>query len=464
MSKLNISENLFLDVNELNHLVRFLEDDGYKRIIKQTVKNYGIVQNTANSNFAVTKVDDNGVTVAPGLAFDENLDAIVLRENKSLTLQNNVEHYICIRRSESHIEDGTVNISSNGVLTGLGTKFTDVLRGQPNFPTKVKFYGSSNNTQEYEVVNVTNNTNAMLAGDFVAENNLKYSVVGTFTPGAVIDATKKEIYTYDDCEVFVIDGDGVTTPTLNTNEYFVAKITYSSGILYITDIRYMNIFNYESVQAAGSVPFVNLINIFPKNLSKFTSPAGPIVTSEVELLMEFCYFIDSFTVSGNTITINSGVSNKYPTINDAPDGVFNGCYLFNKTNNTKALIADFTSGICTLIDSNIQIGQSDELYIIPNADEIEFELVLNTNSDNNYKKPLHFRSKIDDCYSRIRLVSNMDGSFVDPEVKINYRLINNNTNTLYSEIDACNYLDGIENTSKLYTVGGILIKVNALTL
>ena len=33
MSKLKISENLFLEVAELNRLVRFLGDDGYRLIL-----------------------------------------------------------------------------------------------------------------------------------------------------------------------------------------------------------------------------------------------------------------------------------------------------------------------------------------------------------------------------------------------------------------------------------------------
>ena len=461
MSKLNISENLFLGVNELNRFIEFLKDDGYKRILKQIVKNYGIVKNSTNSNFVVTKIDDNSVEISEGLAFNENLDAIVLNSPKTLTLQNNVEHYICIRYAESHLENGTVNISANGILTGSGTEFTKVLRGQPNFPTKIKFYGSVNNNQEYEVVSVTDNSNAKIVGDFVAENNLKYSVIGTFTPGAIIEADNKEIYSYDDCEVFVIDGDELTIPVLNNGEYFIAKITYSNSNLYVNDIRYMNIFNAESVlQSVGITPFFNLVNVLPKGLNSFTVPSGNVNSSLVELLFEFCYKIISFTINGNSITINNGKSNKYSIVNDIPDGVFNNCLLYNKTNNTRAIISNFTSRICTLIDSNIQITQNDELYIIPNANEIEIEIINTVNSETNYEYPIHFRAKVDDCYLRVLLTSEIGVNFVNPKVLINYRLINNNVNTLYYEMDSCNYFDGIDSQNKLYTNGGIIVKTN----
>ena len=463
MAKIKISENLFLGVNELNHLVKFLEDDGYKRIVKQIVKKYGIVQNSDNSNFVVSKVDNDSVTISSGLAIDGNVNIISLKESKTLELQNNVEHYICIRYSETHVEEGVVNISRNGVLSGFGTKFLEVLRGQPNFPTKIKFYNSEDNTQEYEVVNVTNNNTATLVGDFVPEEDLKYSVVGTFTPGAVIDADNKEIYVYDDCEVFVIDGDGISTPDLNDNEYFVAKITYNEGTLYVSDIRYLNIFNSEGVQT-NSVTFVNLVNLYPKMFNQFNSPSGVITTAGVELLMEFAYRIDSFTLSGDTITINSGTSNRYASIGDVPDSAFNGCILINKTNNTKALISDFSSGTCTLLDSSLQLTQNDELYIIPNADEIEFMVTNNSECEENYEYPKYFKVRVDNFYCRLFLISNLDDNtqFTNPEITINYRLIKDNVSTLFTEISSCNYYDGINSENRLYSSDGIIIDVYSL--
>ena len=40
MAKLKLSENLFLEVAELNRFRQFIEDDGWKRVIKSIIKSY----------------------------------------------------------------------------------------------------------------------------------------------------------------------------------------------------------------------------------------------------------------------------------------------------------------------------------------------------------------------------------------------------------------------------------------
>ena len=56
MSKLKLSSNLFLEVNELNRLVQFLKKDGYELAIKSLVKTFGIVQTAENNYYKVTTV------------------------------------------------------------------------------------------------------------------------------------------------------------------------------------------------------------------------------------------------------------------------------------------------------------------------------------------------------------------------------------------------------------------------
>ena len=78
MSRLKFSPNLFLEVNELNRLVKFLDDDGYKRAFKALVKSFGIVQNSSNSYFKTTikPGSSNVVIINSGLAFDTNMNAV----------------------------------------------------------------------------------------------------------------------------------------------------------------------------------------------------------------------------------------------------------------------------------------------------------------------------------------------------------------------------------------------------
>ena len=179
MSRLKFSSNLFLEVNELQRFNKFLEEDGWKRAMKAISKNFGIVENASNSYFKVTaRSGSNSVIVInAGIAFDSNMDAIVMTDDLELSVGNTGSNrWVILSRAVTNEEQGTVNINSDGSLSGIGTEFTKVLRGQPNFPVKVKFNSTSNNG-EYEVVSVTSDTSALLSGSFVNQSNIKYSVV-----------------------------------------------------------------------------------------------------------------------------------------------------------------------------------------------------------------------------------------------------------------------------------------------
>ena len=90
MSKLKISENLFLEVAELNRLVRFLKTEGYEQLVKSMVKSYGIVSNAENNYYKVTsKVGtSNSIIINPGIAFDSQLRAIKMENSLDMTITN----------------------------------------------------------------------------------------------------------------------------------------------------------------------------------------------------------------------------------------------------------------------------------------------------------------------------------------------------------------------------------------
>src|SRR5690606_6085630 len=103
-------------------------------------------------------------------------------------------------------------LSANGSLTGSGGELLTTLRGQPNFPSKIRFtkdelkYGPLLNTQDYDVLEVIDDNNAVLNGvSFQAEDNLSLSVVGTFTYGAPINPADKLIFNYDSVQVELVE-------------------------------------------------------------------------------------------------------------------------------------------------------------------------------------------------------------------------------------------------------------------
>lgn len=82
-----------------------------------------------------------------------------------ITLDYSTEkRWIVLSHDTTNEEIGTVKISKQGVLSGEGTEFLSVLRGQPNYPTKVRF-NSKINTGDYEVVEVNSDSEAVISGD-----------------------------------------------------------------------------------------------------------------------------------------------------------------------------------------------------------------------------------------------------------------------------------------------------------
>lgn len=379
MSKIKISDNLFLEVNELNHLVRFLAQDGWQRAFKTIVKRYGIVRNEENSNFKPTKTDNATVTLNAGLAFNDSMEAILLRESKDITItENSTKQWILIERNTTNYEEGTVSISPTGDLTGVGTRFLEVLRGQPNFPTKIAF-NSSNNPLFYEVVSVTSDTQAVISGILTAENNLRYKVGGTFTPGFNVTSDNIAIYEYDDCTVTVVASS--TVPALNEGQYIVASVVFADGVMSVTDERDRNYMvvtesDEDAMQYDGLNPFASITRITNLGLTSRNNM--------FEFVLEHGYTIDSYqysiTQSANVLTILAGHSNAIPSIGALYDTVFDGWILLNLKNMKSAKI---TQNIGTALyvptfTEDFLTGSDDRLVVLPDYDAIEYSVTVNS--------------------------------------------------------------------------------------
>ena len=83
MSKLKLSPNLFLEVNELSRLEKFLSDDGYKLIFKSLFSSFGIAREQNSDYFKVSYMEGSGnvIIVNSGIAIDENINIIILKKN-----------------------------------------------------------------------------------------------------------------------------------------------------------------------------------------------------------------------------------------------------------------------------------------------------------------------------------------------------------------------------------------------
>lgn len=438
MSRLKFSSNLFLEVNELQRFNKFLEEDGWKRAMKAISKNFGIVENASNSYFKVTpRAGSNSVIVInAGIAFDSNMDAIVMTDDLELSVGNTGSNrWVILSRAVTNEEQGTVSINSDGSLSGIGTEFTKVLRGQPNFPVKVKFNSTSNNG-EYEVVSVTSDTSALLSGSFVNQSNIKYSVIGTFTPGFQPTENNKMIYEYDSYNIEVVDSED--RPAVSGDEFILAMISFdASGSMNVSDERIRYMFNNPYTQSDESDnstdPLVSLLS---------TGVVGGIhavgsAAAEFELIMEHGYTVTRHelltTSTSNTFNIISGQSNFLGTGN-IPDGMFRGWLLVNRANMKYALIDDNSNKSLYIsnLDTSIILDSGNDFIIVPNCNEIEYEVTVSNNVDRP-NIPFYFRSSIWNLYTRAKVhafypsndVENFDNQVT---ITIKYRLMDNSGN------------------------------------
>jgi hypothetical protein len=413
-----------------------MEEDGWKRAMKAITKNFGIVENASNTYFKVTsKARSNSVIVInAGLAFDSNMDAIVMKEDLELSVANTGQNrWVILSRGVTNQEKGTVNVNSDGSLSGIGTEFTKVLRGQPNFPVKVKL-DSTQNTEEYEVVSVSSDTSALLSGSFVNENGMKYSVIGTFTPGFQPTDENKMIYEYDSYSISVVDS--ADRPTISSDEFILAMISFNeSGAMSVSDERINHMFNNPYVQSSAESDTATdpLVSLLSTGIVGGIRSVGS-VAAEIELIMEHGYTITRYelqtTSTSNTFVILNGQCNFLSTGN-IPDSMFKGWLLVNRANMKYAVIDDNSnkSLFISNFDSSIIQENNNDFIVVPNFLEIEYEVKVSGNIDRP-AIPFYFRSSVWNLYTRAKVYAYFPSEDVENfsdevTISVKYRLMDN---------------------------------------
>lgn len=452
MSRLKLSPNLFIEVNELNKLIDFLENNGYKLIVKQLVKEFGIAQDKNNTMFKVSHKSgtDNVVTINAGVAIDSNINLIRLLENVDVTIPETEDRqWIAVSYATTNDEEGVVNISSQGNLSGVGTKFLSVLRGQPNFPTKVKF-SSSHNIEEYEVVDVTSDTEATLAGSFAEERELKYQVIGTFTPGFQPNDADKMIYEYDSCMIHIINS--AERPELDEDTFIIACVDFENGINVIDERT--QLFN-KKVEIEGAETIVNN-NPFV-SLSRTKLFNGRVL----DIQFEWGYKINKYeltnTATTNIIDILNGHSNYIPSTN-IPDNTFNGWKLLNRKNMVSVDI-DYNKAnslYISVLSSALITGEDDDFIIVPNFKDIEVEAkVTGTNYDDDAPN-FYFKFSILNRKSRLHIPI----EYLDTFVELKYRMIDTDNKTTVFQDFAITQFENINKEKETLGDSSFTIYVN----
>lgn len=381
MSYLKFVPDLFVESQELNRFKKFLDDDGFRKIFLQNSVSFGLFNNSIQGNFTNFKISQgtNPGTIqgAAGVAIDSSGRLITKAAFDNFSLINDNQYYwVKVAFQYSSTEQGTVSIDTAGNLSGSGTLFTEILRGNPNIPSRIKFVGSALNTGEYDVTEVVSNTSCILSGVFSAESNLQYAVVGSFTPGTIIPSLNKEIFQYDSCLMTLVLETVTNTPPSFTSgsEFYIARVRRNGVTLNIEDKRndlYQSVTGYQiNVFPDTDNPLLGVTSI------KFDDVNNPRNKNLVNV--EWAFSSDNWTIDTNTnkVTLNSGSGGKFLTTADFTNGDFNGWRLYLKDGGYLLISSSSKSGsqINLTVDVLDATRFSDTTYkitVAPNVEEIE---------------------------------------------------------------------------------------------
>lgn len=252
MGKLNVNRNIFLEKEELLRFQKFLGTDNIiQQVMLDNTSSWGIVRTVFSGespDFKVEVGSNLGTIKIASLskAVDKNKNLIYQEPIDNISVPENNYYWVKISHKFNYSEAGECSINTNGQLTGINTKFLEVLRGQSTeVPVKVKFYkenGATNN-QIYEIVSVDSDNSALLLGNtFVNELGLKLIVIGSTPVGEnLTDDQKLGLYWYDSCNIELIQeetlGQPPVTGYLIDEDFYIARIINNSGTVTIEDKR-----------------------------------------------------------------------------------------------------------------------------------------------------------------------------------------------------------------------------------
>lgn len=400
MSYLKFGSDEFLETLELKRFKKFLVDEGHKAELLANTALFGIIKNDTDSLFNDFKVvpgtNANTVKIKTGKAVDLNGNIITLNEDVDNVLIPNQtnKYWLFIRHRFDPREVGTVSVNTDGTLTGVGTKFTEVLRGiNTRFPIKIKFTNAVTNTGEYTITDVIDDTNAVLnvaSGVLASESDLKYSVIGSFTEGYVVPEEDKQIYQYDGCQLndlpldspdvkYVVEAILNTQPDkLSPEDIFIARVWRDSDTneLIIEDKRN----EIWTTQAEYKMSFLqSLTNETSKIVGVESVKWLPIGTTreynEVNIGWGFRSTVYTVNSTLNKVTIQNGQGGWYKSNNAAATGAFNGMRFYWNNGEYSKIISSTKVGsthelILEKLDmSNYSLGT--EVFIVPNVESIE---------------------------------------------------------------------------------------------
>lgn len=397
------SPGLFLEKVELERFRKSLDEKGFRLLLLNNTLKFGLIDKQYfNTNKAVVDPFNNGkVYESAGLsiahnelsAIDKNGNFIYKAATSNISVPGDSNWYwVKIKHQYTSKELGTFSIDDRGNLTGdSASELLSILRGQPYFPSRVKFTNSISNTLEYDVLEVIDDSHAILQGYFVAESDLSLSIVGTFAPGTIATSDEKEIFQYDDCALTLIQETTLNTPPskLEGEEFYLARVKSDNIELTIQDKR--------------TEKWETKSDFFLQDIEKSTNPLLGVervrydhsFSTKDYNILDIAWGMRSENWSVNTklnqVTFSSGQGGRYKDVTYFNDGDFDGWRLYWQDGSFSNIISSIKNGnqinltldhldIDKVSDNGGVTFNSGTLIAAPNAEEIEITLTPYINS------------------------------------------------------------------------------------
>lgn len=346
--------NLFLEVVELQRFKDSLDKQGFRKALLEDSERFGLIKNQkTDPSFLNGKVErdldvsgDKTIKIAELFGIDQFGEFIYQPSQRSIVIPNDGNWYwVKVSWQKSTTEKGTFSISANGNLVGsLDAELTSIFRGQPNFPTRIKFDNSSDNTLEYDVLQVIDDQHAIIqhpalnqlgVSAFVPETDLTFSIVGTFTPGVSISGADKFPFEYDYAQLSLVQENSlnpnVRPSYVADTEFYLARVKVVSSNLVIQDKR---IDYWESKGSRRAIDIERNPNpLIGVETIKYNSETTDAADNIVEMgwgMRSQNWSVDS---SQNILTLfGSATGGKYKDPSDFQNGDFDGWRVYTQKN------------------------------------------------------------------------------------------------------------------------------------
>jgi hypothetical protein len=406
MSNIKFSNNAFIGRYELEQMQSFVQDEGYQKYIKDNAISFGLIDNSINGNFINARitegVGDNTIVHASILGINNDGKFIAKDASEDITVTGTNWQWIKLTRSESNLEQGTITISANGVITGLNANFLTTLRGKvTDFPTKLTFPSSILNTSEYEVLSVTDDDTAQLnVVSMSAESDQDWQIIPTNTPSSILTTDEKKLFNYDSATITLVaesaltdeddvalDGSGDTLPKAVAGEYWLARIQNSGTDVIIQDKRSNYI--YKTVDGY----FTSYLDKTPNVLIgveaiKYQATTEPRSKNIVEVAFAMRSSAWTSNVNANRVSFTGGIGGTFKATSDFTTGDFDGWRLYFESGKYAIVKQSTLNGsqidmILDSLDPAELIDTAQQLLVTPDCSEIELFFVPDTTTPLN---------------------------------------------------------------------------------